>query len=252
MPNLTRRSSRSAQAWTPEKHPVPLHLATTSRPGAVGRQVLADNVYEEIFASLVDGRLAAGANISIEGIARDLAVSPTPVREALARLESTGLVVRVALRGYRAAPCFTQNQLTDLMDARLAIEPINALRACHRATPELITAMERSITDLRVAPRGAASAEHRESWVADERFHHLIAEAAENEFLRAAFHSLAGQIQRFRFLAGLAVADVDHAVEEHTLILEAFGSGDPEGAREAMIGHLQSVRRRSTMQAEAE
>lgn len=80
----------------------------------------------------------------------------------------------------------------------------------------------------------------------DERFHALIAEAAENQFLLAAYHSMEGQIQRFRFLAGLGVTDVDQAVREHTLILAAFESGDPEGAREAMFVHMQSVRQRST------
>ncbi|MGO4492762.1 GntR family transcriptional regulator, partial [Arthrobacter sp. 2YAF22_2] len=72
-----------------------------SAPRGVSRQVLADHVYEALLIALMDGRLEAGTPVSIDGMARELDVSPTPVREALARLESTGMVLRTALRGYR-------------------------------------------------------------------------------------------------------------------------------------------------------
>jgi DNA-binding GntR family transcriptional regulator len=211
----------------------------------VGRRVLADHVYEEIFASLMDGRLEAGAGISIDGMARELNVSPTPVREALARLEATGMVRRVALKGYRVAPMFSPGELADLMDARLVIEPVTAQRACERATPELNKALEQSIMDLRNAPRGASFAEFRDSWEADERFHRLIAESGANQFILAAYHALGGQIQRFRFFGGLGVTDADYAIEEHSAILEAFRAGDPEKARDAMIAHLSGVKQRA-------
>ena len=220
-----------------------------TRLEAIGRQLLADRVYQAIFASVVDGRLEAGSSISIEGLARDLAVSPTPVREALARMESTGMVLRVALKGYRVAPLFTKSDLAELMDARLVIEPVNALRACQRSTPELNKALEQAISDLRIAPRGASYAEFRHSWEADERFHGLIAEAGANKFILAAYHSLGGQIQRFRYFSRLGATDAVHAVKEHTSILEAFRAGDPEEARKAMVAHISGVRKRSIKDA---
>src|SRR6476660_10157017 len=102
----------------------------------VSRQVLADHVYEALLVALMDGRLEAGTPVSIDGMARELDVSPTPVREALARLEATGMVRRTALRGYRVAPLFTADQIADLMDARLAIEPANAFMACGHSDAE--------------------------------------------------------------------------------------------------------------------
>ena len=221
----------------------------TANPRPVSRQILADRVYEEIFASLMDGRFEAGASISIDGTARDLDVSPTPVREALARLEATGMVRRFALRGYRVAPLFTTDELAELLDARLVIEPVTALRACERVTPELNKALEKSIMDLRNAPRGASFTEFRGSWEADERFHRLIAESAANQFILSAYHSLGGQVQRFRFFGGLGVTDADFAIKEHTTILEAFTAGDPEKARKAMIAHLSGVKQRAIKDA---
>jgi len=90
-----------------------------ARPGfPVSRQVLADHVYEALLEWLMDGRLEPGAAVSIDGMARELDVSPTPVREALARLEHTGMVRRVALKGYRVAPVFTREDFAELMEAR--------------------------------------------------------------------------------------------------------------------------------------
>lgn len=219
------------------------------KPRAISRQVLADHVYREILASLIDGRLEAGAGISIDGMARELDVSPTPVREALARLESTGMVRRVALKGYRVAPLFTSNELAELMDARLVIEPATAERACERVTPELYGALKKSIQDLRDAPRGVSFAEFREYWEADERFHRLIAENAGNQFILAAYDALGGQIQRFRFFGGLGVTDADCAIDEHSAVLEAFAEGNPGKAREGMISHLKGVRLRAIRDA---
>lgn len=216
---------------------------------AVDRRVLADHVYEELLEALMDGSLEPGTGISIDGMARQLEVSPTPVREALARLESTGLVRREALRGYKVAPLFTPSELSQLIDARLVIEPVNAQLSCSRTTPELVAALGKSIEDLRTAPRGASFAEFRDYWEADERFHRLIAEASGNHFLLSAYNALGGQVQRFRFFGGLGVTDADHAIREHTEVLEAFRTGDPAAAEQAMNAHLLGVKNRSIQDA---
>ena len=218
--------------------------------GGVSRQVLADHVYEALLVALMDGRLEAGTPVSIDGMARDLDVSPTPVREALARLEATGMVRRMALRGYRVAPLFSPEELADLMDARLVIEPANAFMACKHADLELTGQLQQAIEDLKAAPRGPSFAEFRAYWEADERFHRLIAESADNQFLLSAYNALGGQVQRFRFFGGLGVTDADYAIAEHTEILKAFEAGDAELARQKMIDHIEGVKQRSQHDSE--
>jgi DNA-binding GntR family transcriptional regulator len=68
------------------------------------RSVLADEIYEILKSKLMDHVVEPGARLSIDGLSRDLKVSPTPIREALARLESDGLVTKRAHHGYTAAP----------------------------------------------------------------------------------------------------------------------------------------------------
>ncbi|NUT71170.1 GntR family transcriptional regulator [Pseudarthrobacter sp. C4D7] len=226
-------------------------MATKNKStGGVSRQVLADHVYEALLVALMDGRLEAGTPVSIDGMARELDVSPTPVREALARLEATGMVRRTALRGYRVAPLFSPEELADLMDARLVIEPANAFMACRHAGRELAGKLQQAIEDLKAAPRGPSFAEFRAYWEADERFHRLIAESADNQFLLSAYNALGGQVQRFRFFGGLGVTDADFAIAEHTEILKAFEAGDPELARQKMIDHIEGVKQRSQHDSE--
>jgi DNA-binding GntR family transcriptional regulator len=210
------------------------------------RQVLTDHVHDLLLELLMDGRYEPNQSLSIDGIARELDVSATPVREALARLETTGLVIRAALRGYRVAPLLTTAELAELMDARLVIEPVNAARACERATAELVGALEKSVEEFRAAPRGPEFAKYREYWEADMRFHELIAEGAGNRFLLMAHNCLGGSVQRFRLFTGLGVTDAEYAIDEHTAILEAFRARSPERARQAMIDHLNGVKNRGS------
>ena len=210
------------------------------------RQVLTDHVHDRLLEMLMDGHFQPSAALSIDGIARQLDVSATPVREALARLEVTGLVVRVALRGYRVAPLLSTAELAELMDARLIIEPANASIACERATPALLAALDRSISEMRTAPRGPEFAEYRDYWQADMRFHELIAEGAGNRFLLMAYSCLGGSVQRFRLFTGLGVTDAQYAIDEHVAILAAFRAGSADDARQAMIDHLEGVKNRGS------
>jgi DNA-binding GntR family transcriptional regulator len=217
----------------------------TRRPLAPSRQMLADHVYDAVLDLLIDGELQAGATLGIDGLARQFEVSQTPVREALARLESTGLVRRTALKGYRVAPVATPEELVSLMQARLVLEPALAELAAHRLTPEILAELERAVHDLATAPLGPSFHEFRQYWEADERFHRIIAEATGNEFLLSSYTALGGQIQRFRLFGGGGVTDSDHCVAEHTKVLQGLRSGDPATARAAMAAHITEARDRA-------
>lgn len=225
--------------------------ADAERGAWVQRSVLADQVYTEILARLMDGKLDSGDPLSIDGTARDLGVSPTPVREALARLEATGMVVRAALRGYRVAPMLSHTELLDLMDARLLIEPHNAQVACVRADKSFLADLERAIDDLKQAPNGPQFSDYRSYWEADERFHRLIAEQTHNKFLIGAYNSLGGHVHRFRLFGGTGVRDSGSAIREHGVILAAMREGNAVQAQAAMASHLCGVRDRAAREHES-
>ncbi|NAZ83343.1 FCD domain-containing protein [Kineococcus sp. R8] len=214
------------------------------RPAAT-RQLLADHVYDAVLDLLIDGEYQAGTTLGIDALAREFEVSQTPVREALARLEATGLVRRTALKGYRVAPVVTPGELERLMQARLVLECANAELAALAMDDEILQRLEDAVHDLAVAPLGPSFHEFRQYWAADERFHLVIAEATGNEFLQSAYAALGGTIQRFRLFGGRGVTDSDHCVAEHTKVLDALRTGDPVRARAGMAAHITEARDRA-------
>jgi len=208
------------------------------------RLSLSDGVYDEIMARLFDDSLEPGASLNIDALAREMDVSQTPIREALARLEYTGLVARTALKGYRVAAVLTPRELTDLLDVRAILEPENARRAASNVTPAFLAKLAESIEHLAAAPKGPSFPEYHAYWAADEHFHDLIARQADNAFLYRAFDTLGGQA-RFRQYGGLSVTDAAFALDEHQAVLAALESGGPESAFQAMSRHVHNVRDRA-------
>src|SRR6188472_4480057 len=78
-----------------------MNSALKLQPG-VERTRLSDAVYETLFGAILNGELAAGAIVSEVSLAKQLAVSRTPVHDALRQLAKDGLVEQQA--GRRAGP----------------------------------------------------------------------------------------------------------------------------------------------------
>ena len=89
-------------------------------------QGFVDEVYELIRADIMSLRIAPDTRISIDELARQIGVSQTPIREALSRLEAVGLVTKRHFAGYCSAPQITRQQLDELYELRLLLEPYAA------------------------------------------------------------------------------------------------------------------------------
>jgi DNA-binding GntR family transcriptional regulator len=183
------------------------------------RRVLSDDVYDAVLALLIDGEIEPGARANIEGIARELDVSPTPVREALARLESEGLVVKRALKGYTAAPPLDAADFEELFAVRLLLEPHAAALAAARMD-DASRAELRSAADL----------------------HQFIATASGNAVLADVIARLRASLHLRRLRLGQAVAERED--REHDEIVSVLERADPTAAEQAMRAHLEQSRAR--------
>jgi DNA-binding GntR family transcriptional regulator len=200
------------------------------------RPPLVDDVHEAIKALIMDHRIAPGARVPIDGLARELGVSPTPVREALARLESAQLVVKEPLRGYRTTPLLTLAQLDDLYQFRLLIEPWAAARAAERAGDEgrARLAAEFASAD---APADDTYAAYRAFSAHDARFHLLVAELAGSDQVRQAFQRTHWHLHIYRLHYDRGIGP--KALDEHRRITDAVLAGDAAAADAAMRRHLE-------------
>lgn len=213
-------------------------------PSPLGRVSLTDQVYDLLVTQLMQGAHAPGERLNIEKLAREMDLSPTPIREALARLENSGLVSRTSLRGYRVAPLMTATDIEHLMEARALLEPKLASMATLARTPRFLTALDQALADMKPQSDSEDITLIRRSWAADETFHSLIAQQANNPFLFRAYTSLGGQLRRFRLISEARTRTSENTVDEHRKIYDAISAGDDSAAADYMLQHIDNARRR--------
>ncbi|WP_106206426.1 GntR family transcriptional regulator [Kineococcus rhizosphaerae] len=201
---------------------------------------VTDTVHDAILELLMNRGLEPGLPLRTQPLAARLGVSATPVREALARLEGSGLVVRSARRGYRAAPLLSPEELAQLVDVRLLVEPGNAERACARADDAFVARLHAAVDEQRHAPTGPGYSGFKHYLEADWSFHELLAAGTGNPFIVRTLDSFRGFVQRLHQVEE-RVSDAHESVAEHEAIVRAFERRDPAAAAEAMRRHLQGV-----------
>jgi DNA-binding GntR family transcriptional regulator len=204
-------------------------------------QPLASSVYQLVTEMLMTSTLPPGAKVSIEDLARTLGVSQTPIREALARIEADGLIIRRPSHSYTVAPLMDIGQVRELMELRLLIEPTCAARAALRATTADIAdlrALARSLRTTRSEPQPTS----RSDLMFDAALHRRIEEVAGNSVIVETMGRLRSHIRTYRLHYN---ADPDRVTrEEHLAVVRAIASRDPVAAAAAMRVHLTNALQR--------
>jgi DNA-binding GntR family transcriptional regulator len=229
-----------------------VNLEEAASAGGVvhSRRSLVDDVYDRLIELLMQEDVAPGQRIPIDALARAWQVSQTPIREAMARAEESGLVVREPLKGFTVAPLLTPEEFDQLMDMRLLIEPYCAAQACARMHDNTIVELEHQTTIMKRSPRGPTSTQYRDYMRADIAFHELIASTSGNRFLSSSLSAASSHAHRFRRFGQGTVTDADEAVREHEAVLDALRARDAKAASTAMRNHLRGVEQRGRLAAE--
>lgn len=240
---------------------------STRRVRALPRRVaLADGTYDAIKAMILDHEISPGEHIGMDELSRDLLVSQTPVREALARLEADGLVTKIPLRGYEATELLSVRQFDELFQFRALIEPWAAAEASRRSTRREIEALEGELERAEHISRTGSASTYPEFVEHDTRFHALVARASGNAFVEEAFIRTHCHMHLFRvYKASLTIKEHEAsegefvqnmfaeyyqgdkrplALSEHVEIAAAIAAGDGTRTRALMLHHIESSRRR--------
>jgi DNA-binding GntR family transcriptional regulator len=201
---------------------------------------LTDRAYATIKSRLIYLDLPPGTAFTESSLARDLGISKTPVREALARLRREGLVDATARSGYHVTPV-TLKDARNLFQVRLLLETEAAgLAAGHMEDPRHLLVLDqlcRSTFDPRtpetIKPYMRKNTE----------FHMTIARASGNEQLAHMLEQVLDQMERL-FNIGLSLTNrADEIVHEHTELVHAIISGDEKAARTIAADQIHASRR---------
>lgn len=223
---------------------------------------LADETYDAISAKILDHEISPGEHVGIDELARELSVSQTPIREALARLESDGLVIKIPLRGYEATDLLSVQQFDQLFQFRSVIEPWAAAAAALRQAPDDLAALEAELNRAEHIDRSGIAA-YAEFVEHDNRFHALVARASGNNWAEESFvrtHCHLHLLRVYRATVGAEGAEgafvramfaeyyqngaAPLAVTEHRQIVSAIAEGADRTAGELMRSHIESSRQR--------
>lgn len=195
---------------------------------------LTEQAYHSVKRQLLNGSFPEGSKLTEEYLSTALGVSKSPVREALMRLESEGLINIEARRGAYVRK-FSAREVRDLYDLRALLEG-HAVRIA-KITPELLEQMTASIERTRNHLQIGDKLGHIEE---DIHFHGLIARSAEN----AEFARILDNIQQKSLLCRMATfyLSATTAPASHQKIYAAMRDGDSETAQREMHHHILFVR----------
>ena len=212
----------------------------------VGGATLADEIAHRLQRDILDGRIALGERLAQDELCARFEVSRTPIREALTKLQSSGLV---ALRPNRGAIVRTpaRREVQEVYELRAELEGFAAERAAARIDALGIRRLARAQEDLVAAVAGldpavadAGTELLTTIGAANDAFHDVILTAADNRTLQRDVLRLRGAFPKDHVTEALRSVDELLAlnVDQHELVAAALAAGDGAGARRTMTDHV--------------
>ena len=192
-------------------------------------------VYEQLHNAIINGVFKPGDRLVERELANIVGVSKTPVREATRQLEQEGLVQIVPYKGIIVTE-LSFTQVKEVYDLRSLLDGFASYLAAKKATEEEIESLHDIATHF---TKAVQEKNLEESFRLDVKFHDLISDASEHEFLKRLQSIVRAQSSLAR---GLSMPfHSDKTLEEHQAILEGIKNRNPELAREAAKKHVASV-----------
>jgi DNA-binding GntR family transcriptional regulator len=204
---------------------------------AVQREPVVKHVHRELRRAILQGRFPPQSRLVETSLAQLLNVSRTPVREAISKLESEGLVRR--LRGGGVVVEDTSGKLSEVIILRQGLEGAAVRLACQRASDADIAALEQACEEARATVQ-SSSVQTRSAL--DRAFHMQLGVMSQSP-------RLAGLIEEFyeysysELAPGGSAADIDLLQTQHIAITRALKARDAVAAEQSVREHLDTVLR---------
>ena len=195
----------------------------------------ADQAYFQLLEKIKSGELAPGSRIKEQMLAEGLAISRTPVREAIRRLQSEGLVVAGEHQGLAVAQLDYQ-AVMELYQMRAVLEGTAAQLAAQHASDVEISALKK-LLESEEAHRGDIKTQAK----FNRAFHHGLYQAAHNRYLLKSLNGLSNALMLLGSTTYEVSGRMEQALEEHRVLLSAIENRDGQGAWQAATKHIASA-----------
>ena len=193
--------------------------------------------YDYLLSKMQGGDLVSGMSVTEQGVAGELGISRTPVREALRRLEGDGLLVSEPRFGMKVRE-LGYTETLELYEAREALE-MAAVEICAAKISDI------EISEIEILQQQMAASVNDPNLMANLNyaFHKALLNAGKNRYLTMSFEA----IQRTLVILGpTTLTNTERAEEslrEHRELIDCLKLRDGEGARRVMGKHLSNAKR---------
>lgn len=206
-----------------------------ARVDAVPERSLAETAYGKLKAEIFDFALLPGDRFTETEIAQRLAMSRTPVREALYRLEREGYLTVHLRVGWSVRP-FDFKQFEDFYDLRLILELASIARLCDMQEREGLDALKATW----LVPAGERLDDALKVAALDEAFHSTLVAAAGNPEVARCHREVTERIRIIRRLDFTQAHRIDKTYDEHAQILRAVIRRRAEEAARLLRSHVEA------------
>ena len=204
--------------------------------GTLEHANLGEQVYDRIATALLNGQMRPNDKLTIRGLADQLGVSSTPVRDAIKQLTQEQVLEQRSAKDVRV-PVMTQAAYLEILEIRLHLEGLAAERAAERATGEQ-RAMLRKLLERN--DRAARSQNHVLATQGNQEFHLALSRFAEMPNLQRILKGL--WLRMGPLVAGYYDTNPTGLNDKHYEVLRAMEMHDPATARVALQEDISSAK----------
>ncbi len=208
-----------------------------------------EQIYEGIKEMILTNIFEPGEIVPIEKMAEEFGVSPTPIREALIRLEGFGLVTLIPNKGARVSE-ISEQDVRDIWQMRTLLEPFAARMS---AVLQLEAELDRVEKKIFGVLNGSYDFE---TYVqTDVELHQTLCEHVPNQLLKETIQRVHQLSMRMRYFpehqAQIHTEVVEQVSREHLAIIAALRAGDPDLSAEKVRTHIENGEARALQALEA-
>lgn len=207
--------------------------------GVVAHRTIHEQVYQALYQAILQGRLEPGARLIETDLSLALGVSRGPVREAIRRLESEGLVLTRAHRDTHVIS-LTGLDVIELYSVRAVLEGFAAASALPTLRAQHLSLMEEQLGEL---DRAAMSEDWDRVAVLDAQWHSHITTAAGNKRLITLWTHSNGPLRVLFARTAGAIYRPEQVLERHAALLNILRTADPVTIEHAIREHYLSSAR---------
>ncbi|MDR2214499.1 MAG: GntR family transcriptional regulator [Nevskiaceae bacterium] len=200
----------------------------------ISRRSLHDEVVERVRAMLIEGQIAPGSKLNERELCQLLHVSRTPLREAIKRLASEGLVDLLPNRG-AVAVRLSEADVLSAFEVLAELEGMSGQLAAERMTAEELAQVQTLHHEM------LASFERRDLhnyYRFNAQIHAAVNRAAKNPLLTKTYREINARVQSLRFKTNQNEAKWTRSVAEHEQMVSLLKARDAAGMRALLVEHL--------------